>query len=503
MLMYMTFMALVCLTSATRERYLDGPPFSCLQHATKTPYKVRCGRPSDVTIRRTVPVPSGCRASFVTAVYRHGSRQLGAKDLRRILALESRVAAARAYGGALSWLNEWKFDSHRALDDSKELVLAGKEELTALGKALAAEFPSLMGEFSTHRHHLQSSDTNRTIESAMAFVKGAFSPESWSLATSHIWKHPTDHDEIIRFFDSCPRYRDEVKENKGAFAQVRTFKKKELAPVAAWLSKQLRFEVTTKDALGVWAGCNLDAIEGKGDKRWCSLLRPADKEVLVHMKDMKHYYKLGYGHQLSYQVASPLLRRIISWLAEHVEENGESAQLTLRALFGHAETVVPLLCLLGLYQDPKLGQFEADAGPQLRAQKNFQTSLISPFGANIVFGLYQCPPDGPDKAAGRHSSYRVVVKHNEHQVHLPGCSHMFCPFWEMRALSERALKGIGDFESFCASQSTVLTLWAVGLALAREMTLYGVCLIASTSATWQLAVHKAAARELGDALKLA
>jgi len=225
------------------------------------------------------------------------------------------------------------------------------------------------------------------------------------------------------------------------------------------------------------------------------------------MKDMKHYYKLGYGHKLAHQVASPLLRNILSSLIDHVQGRGEPSQLTLSAFFGHAETVVPLLCLFGLYRDPDLGHFKADSPATLREQRNFQTSTIAPFGANVVFSLYQCPPLPSDKASGRHSSYRVLLKHNEQQTHIPGCSHMFCPFRELRSISERVLGEIGDFTTLCEPRddTSLFIQWytAIISPLLMELALYSTIIGASAWATRRLAAHKAAMLRGEADLKLA
>lgn len=111
---------------------------------------------------------------------------------------------------------------------------------------------------------------------------------------------------------------------------------------------------------------------------------------------------------------------------------------SVKALFGHAETVLPLLCLLGLYQEhgaptdhyfgirshfflfggTGLGYvFKQNASESLRQQRQFRTSQIGPFAANVVFSMYQCPTDKEKSSRGA-VTHRVLVRHNGEQVNI-------------------------------------------------------------------------------------
>lgn len=58
---------------------------------------------------------------------------------------------------------------------------------------------------------------------------------------------------------------------------------------------------------------------------------------------------------------------------------------------GHAETLLPLLTLLGFFKDsdPLTSTNYAS-----QAQRSFRTSLILPYAANLLLVLYDCGEDG-------------------------------------------------------------------------------------------------------------
>jgi len=226
----------------------SGDKFSqCAQHATKTPYALRCEKVTEEMKLHENPVPSGCKPNFVLGVYRHGTRQLSGKDLKRLKSLEpliQNIRESNPYQGALGWLNEWKFDAEDGLDDEKRILPEGRRELRALGENLAKDCPNLFsGPIHHSQHYVRSSWTNRTIESAHSFIEGAFGPKYSGAMQSHVDKFPKEADPVLRFFDMCPRYEEEIVENKQVYTELSIFKKRKMKKIAGWLSKQLGFEV--------------------------------------------------------------------------------------------------------------------------------------------------------------------------------------------------------------------------------------------------------------------
>ena len=60
----------------------------------------------------------------------------------------------------------------------------------------------------------------------------------------------------------------------------------------------------------------------------------------------------GYGFYVNYGQATPLLEDMISLVERY--KNDPDAPPSAKIYFGHAETVVPLIALLGLFEGPAL-----------------------------------------------------------------------------------------------------------------------------------------------------
>jgi len=342
----------------------------------------------------------------------------------------------------------------------------------------------LIGKWNPQHHYLRSTHVDRAYESGKAFARGAF-PEDAIAAASHVEKFPEQQDHVLRFFKHCKSYTSEVRKNKRAFAEVDAYKHSIDGPIAQWLSAQLRFEVTTKEVMGVWSACVTDLIRELGTERWCSLLRPQDLEALSIVKDMKAHIKMGHGNELSYKIAKPLLRYIVDSMEEHVGSTAQHhpSRHSLKALFGHAETVSPLIALLGLFPEEK--------------PRRWQTSRITPFATNVEFVVHRCQTG--EVAA---PSHRVLLRHHQQKVAIPGCTAMYCPLDDFKRIVDERLNGI-DFEAMCAPRSLFSLGWWHTHTWLWEGILLLLFLFAAAGLTWALARYKNDAREQDVAMKLA
>ena len=107
-------------------------------------------------------------------------------------------------------------------------------------------------------------------------------------------------------------------------------------------------------------------------------------EVLEYLGDLKHYYKTGYGFPINYRQAAPLLQEMVQVVDALKTSPLGDARASI--YFGHAETIVPLIALLGLFEGPAL----TAEGFLLSKHRAFRTSKIAPFGANIDRGHIFC-----------------------------------------------------------------------------------------------------------------
>ena len=95
--------------------------------------------------------------------------------------------------------------------------------------------------------------------------------------------------------------------------------------------------------------------------------------------------------------------------------------------FGHSESLVPLLSILGLYKDTE--DLRADNFANKKDRK-FRASLISPFAANLAFILHKC--DSHEDRGDSLESFQLQLLVNEKPTKFPFCDTDLCPYSVVR-----------------------------------------------------------------------
>jgi len=108
--------------------------------------------------------------------------------------------------------------------------------------------------------------------------------------------------------------------------------------------------------------------------------------------------------------------------------------------FAHAETLAPLLGLLGLFEDPNY--MSANSPAEAITGRRFRASQAVPFAANLALVLYNVT-----------GSWQVQVLHNERVVPQPMCGDATVCDWEMfKAAQAKHLRM--DYHSICTPAAT-------------------------------------------------
>lgn len=136
-------------------------------------------------------------------------------------------------------------------------------------------------------------------------------------------------------------------------------------------------------------------------------------------------------------------------------------------LDGHSDTTLTLMTALGLYKDSQA--LTASNRVQM-ADRQFKSSKIASYSANVAFILYACrPTQGEAK-----NTFKVKLLVNEETVKFPGCSDPLCPYAQVRGLYSDLVDNC-DLEEVCtgtgetggASVATVHGLYLLALVLFR------------------------------------
>ncbi|RHY35073.1 hypothetical protein DYB32_000409 [Aphanomyces invadans] len=166
-------------------------------------------------------------------------------------------------------------------------------------------------------------------------------------------------------------------------------------------------------------------------RTWCSLFSTQDLLLLDFYSDLKKFYQCGPGFNISVAIAAPLLSDMLATI--------KASHLTGYFRFAHAETVLPLACLLGLCLSPS--PLTASWTETEINGRHFKVSGLSPFAGNLAFHVYTCGGNARDRG-----DVRIKVLVNEVEVPLPFCNG-YCTVEDLEVHFQTALRF--DFKAEC------------------------------------------------------
>ncbi|NWZ75593.1 MINP1 phosphatase, partial [Poecile atricapillus] len=351
-------------------------------------------------------LPASCTPLQLRAVLRHGTRYPTAGQIRRLGELHARLlrrAPGAAACPAAAALADWPMWYEESLDG--RLAPQGRRDMEQLARRMAARFPALFA--ARRRLALASSSKHRCLQSGAAFRRGLGPTLDFGGDEVEV----EVNDSLMRFFDHCAKFVALVEENDTAMCQVNAFKegpemKKVLEKVASALC--LPVEQLNADLVQVaFLTCSYELAIKNVTSPWCSLFSEEDAKVLEYLNDLKQYWKRGYGYDINSRSSCILFQDIFQHLDKAVEESKSSKPISspLIVQVGHAETLQPLLALMGYFKDdePLLASNYAR-----QAHRKFRSGRIVPYAANLVFVLYHC-----DHVNTSQEEYQVQLLLNE------------------------------------------------------------------------------------------
>ncbi|XP_020927944.1 multiple inositol polyphosphate phosphatase 1 isoform X2 [Sus scrofa] len=204
---------------------------------------------------------------------------------------------------------------------------------------------------------------------------------------------PRINDKLMRFFDHCEKFLTQVERNATALYHVEAFKtgpemQNILKKVAAIL--QVPVNNLNADLIQVaFFTCSFDlAIKGVKSP-WCDVFDIDDAKVLEYLNDLKQYWKRGYGYTINSRSSCTLFQNIFQHLDKAIEQKQSSQPVSSPVIlqFGHAETLLPLLSLMGYFKDKEpLTAYNYKE----QMHRKFRSGHIVPYASNLIFVLYHC-----------------------------------------------------------------------------------------------------------------
>uniref|UniRef100_K3WU62 Multiple inositol polyphosphate phosphatase 1 n=1 Tax=Globisporangium ultimum (strain ATCC 200006 / CBS 805.95 / DAOM BR144) TaxID=431595 RepID=K3WU62_GLOUD len=367
-------------------------------------------------------------------IVRHGVRYPTGTNIE---ALEALVAKLQQFQELIpSWLVNYSMPYNLSVEG--ELAAAGVQEMEDLARRMVRSTghmdPVTYVKSKSRVAHTYSS---RTKKSAEAYASKFFAnPED----VKYI-EYPKGHDPLLRFFDSCPKYQREVKQNQSALNEKHAFERSEFMvnntralKQALGLETASGVNITTTDVEAAFSACAFDYALSGTTTKWCTLMTETFIVSMDYLDDLQAFYDLGAGYPINYEMSAVLLQYVVGTMKGRIDETNNLHNVLH---FAHAETTLPLMTLLGYTERAPL---RANASLADIEGRNFRTSVFAPFGANIEFRLFQ--------RKSNDAQYFVQVLVNEQENEIPGCGDVYCDLVKLERLWHDYLANM-DFDAMC------------------------------------------------------
>ena len=240
------------------------------------------------------------------------------------------------------------------------------------------------------------------------------------------------NDELLLFFNSCLEFDEKVLKNSSVTSFLNEFASSIFVEkIGESIKEKLHlnkdFTISSTLIENLWT---VNAIENAAGftSELSSIFDDSDLSVMEFLQDMEFFWQRSYGDRLCIKVACNLLKDIAQNVMFSFHSN------SARFDFSHAEVLVPILANFGIGEMDEV--LTTDSFLWQLEEREFRTSKITPFAANVAFPIFKC-----------HHQYFVDMLLNGEPVHIKKCPRP-CP---LENFSEIYLKKWlnCDFEEIC------------------------------------------------------
>ena len=318
-------------------------------------------------------------------------------------------------------LSRWSLNVTQ--DMALVLTGQGQADLSFLARRLKRRLPELLNtSYSPERFKFRYTATQRTQESAEAFASGLFPQGTVELP------RPVENDPLLQFDELCPFWK---KDKPRVLKEVELFEAgPEMEQTIARVSHRLgfRYNLSLENVDLMWEMCRYDkAWRYISLSPWCSAFTEDDLKVMEYRADLQYYYMYSYGNDLNTKLGCPPVKDMLDHFSR-TELGGDSNPVGV-FYFTHDAALHMTLAALGIAKDPI--PLMANNMEQ-QSKRQFRTSFIGSFAANLAAVFYQC------EQGERH---RVMFYLRERIVEMDGCQVGLCSWSFLRSRLTRASKG--------------------------------------------------------------
>ncbi|XP_018573655.1 multiple inositol polyphosphate phosphatase 1-like [Anoplophora glabripennis] len=367
----------------------------------------------------------GCNPIQFWSLIRHGTRLPNAQKIEELRGLSKLHAEIlRNYEERRSYpdkgrlciedynlITRWRWNDTIATDKADSLTRQGVEDLKLLARRYKSKYPQIFqGTYDEKTYNFQYESVDRTQETYQAYIEGLFGSEAYRVHANVL-----NDERLTKPDTSCKNLMNRQDQNVGYRNEYQSFlSNPEYQKTANDVFRRLgfRYNLNASVISDIYDLCRYEkAWNVQQRSPWCISFTKTQLKFLEYGEDLKHYYKSGYGNKMSEKIGCSPVKDFYERFEKTV--NGDTSGNKATFFFTKASTLLNVLTAMGIGRD--YAPLPAD-----RNRRNWKTSELSPFGANLAAVLYQC----------RDNEYKVMFFLNEVPVELPECSVGLCS-WSM------------------------------------------------------------------------
>ena len=212
--------------------------------------------------------------------------------------------------------------------------------------------------------------------------------------------------------------------------------------IASSVSRKLKLskehQLSSEQTRAIYDACRYETALLGSNSIWCNLFTERDFKFYEFLNDIDDYFNQAYGHPDLSRSACPITTELIQ--SFKAASRGQATKPEAHFYFTHSQVIQRLLAAsVDLGSDPEyrpkmvLSYLNKGQAPKSR---QWQTSLFTPFSANLAFILYECPRgassdesyegNSPIATLNVGSTFKVVASLNEQPIMLDGCKDYTC-----------------------------------------------------------------------------
>ncbi|CAG9824646.1 unnamed protein product [Phaedon cochleariae] len=425
----------------------DEEPY--LNFATKTAYDNLNHRRSES--QHLIPE---CTAVQFWSLIRHGTRLPDVEEIKNFRGL-SRLheEIAKNYHDRRSYPDRgrlcpkdyelfirWRFNDSISESKANSLTSQGMEDMKQLARRFKWKYPQLFQSYDERSYNFQYSSEDRSHDSFQAYAEGLFGSDAYRIHSNTI-----NAKDLTKPNENCPKWSENVDNNTAVTSEAERFlQNSEYMKMTRDVFRRLGFRYSLNATVisDIYDLCRYEKAWIVQERSpWCVAFNKDQLKLLEYAEDLKYYYKFGYGNQLSNRVGCAPVKDMYERFEKTVNGNSDGTKGTF--LFTSTATIQTVLTTLGIGKD--FTPLTADNYHQ-QSKRNWRTSLLNPFAANLAAVLYEC------RSGEKH---RVMFFLNENPVEFTDCSVGLCTWSTVQQKIKNTANNC-NLQDFCNGNSSAM-----------------------------------------------